>query len=553
MKKVFFSLVAAVAVLVTALSCEKQVTPVDIPDCPEGYYVEVVKALFSSQTKAVVDEQTGKFSWVEGDEVAFHLSDGSYLTAPVNPANGEVRLVIPVGVTRDGYAVYPASAAVSGHASAGDLHVTLPSSYDLSGKLMDCAVEAPMIAVNDADADRLRFLHLGGVMELNITAPAGVEWFSVTVDGAVTGEFAVNEGEEPSISKGSGKSTVTFRLAEGILPSPTSAKVILPVPTGSYSTLNMAYGFGSIQHSTLNRSVSLDFVRSQGKKVNVNAASFSAKSVGQFYLQALEDGSTVSTACYGDVTDAEVYVSIDDKATWQKLGSTPLSVPTGVRAYMVGLRSSVSDSEGNGFTIKGTGSLKAGGKIMTLTSASSTIQPYHFYGVFRGNEGLSEANSITFPVLALQEYSFARAFEGCTKLTKTGIMPGKSLAPYCFSGMYRGCTSLATAPKLSTSALAEGCYEYLFEGCTGFTASPDLLVATPVKYCYRGIFKDCSNLKEITCALSSWGEATVGWVEGVAAKGRFIGPQALDMTIQDDSHVPTGWDAFYDDSLNIEM
>lgn len=563
MKKVFFH-AAVAALLIAAASCERQDIPGTDPVCPSGYHVEVVKAVCpSSETRASVDGVSGKVSWASGDVVAFHLSNGTYLDAEVNPATGEATLIIPDGVVRDGYAVYPASAAVAAHAVDGDLRVNLPSEYDFSGKLSSMEAQMPMVAVNDPDSDNVKFKHVGGLMQLNLSVPSGVQWLTVALDGQISGEFTVSGGDSPSIAKGSTKTTLTVTLCDGLTAGETEAKILLPVPVGSYAKLALNYGFGAVTAATLSRTVSLDFARAEGKKLNVNPESFSAKSVSPFYLQALEEGSTVSAVCRGDVTDPELFISLDDKATWQRMGSSVFTVLNGQRAYILGLRSAACDEDGNGFTIKGTGKLKAGGKIITLTSAVTKVGPYHFSRLFEGNEGLVEANVVTFPTGALQPYCYARTYEGCVNLTKFGIMPGQSAAPYCYSGMYRGCTSMVSAPKLAFTTLAEGCYEYLFEGCTALTGAPDLLAPAGAKYCYRGMFKGCTNLSEIVCALQTWSSDTdesaddygftLGWVEGVAASGRFIGPQALDMTVSDVNHVPVGWNAFYDDSLDITM
>ena len=562
MKKVFFFAVMAFTLFLVA-SCSKHEVPEVTPSCPDGYYVEVVQAVCPPTTKASVDEVSGKVSWTNGDIIAFHLSDGTYLNAEVDPVTGKARLVIPEGVVRDGYAVYPASIAVPAHAAVGDLRVNLPSEYDFTSNLTGLLAETPMVAVNDPSSDSVKFKHLGGVMQVNLTVPSGVEWLTLALDGQISGEFVVSDGDTPSISKGSTKTTLTLKLCNGLTENETEAKLILPVPVGSYAKLTMNYGFGVTTSHTLNKSQTMSFERAAGRKVNVSKTAFTAKTVSPFYLQGLEDGSSVYVECRGNVTDPNLFISLDEKVTWKRMGSAHFDIANGQKVYILGLGSTACDADGNGFTIKGTGKLKAGGKIITLTSAVSKIGPYHFSRLFEGNVALAEANVVTFPTGALQPYCYARTYEGCVNLSKFGIMPGQSAAPYCYSGMYRGCTSMVNAPKLAFTTLEEGCYEYLFEGCTALTGAPDLLAPAGAKYCYRGMFKDCSNLAEIICALQTWSSDTdetsddygytLGWVEGVAAKGRFIGPQALDMTRSDVNHVPVGWSAFYDDSLDVTM
>ena len=137
MKHLFkFLSLAAVAAL-TAISCNTELeTPAVGTDaaCPEGYYVEELTAVYprDPETRTAFNETTGRFAWTEGDELAFHLSNGEYVAAPIDPATGKVKLYLPVGVTRDNYAVYPASAVVDEAAAIGNMKITVPDTYDIS-------------------------------------------------------------------------------------------------------------------------------------------------------------------------------------------------------------------------------------------------------------------------------------------------------------------------------------------------------------------------------------------------------------------------------------
>ena len=93
MKKVFFFAVMAFTLFLVA-SCSKHEVPEVTPSCPDGYYVEVVQAVCPPTTKASVDEVSGKVSWTNGDIIAFHLSNGTYLNAEVDPVTGKARLVL---------------------------------------------------------------------------------------------------------------------------------------------------------------------------------------------------------------------------------------------------------------------------------------------------------------------------------------------------------------------------------------------------------------------------------------------------------------------------
>ena len=54
-------------------------------DIPEGYHLENVRAVYPDMTRTSFDAETGAFAWTEGDRLAFHISDGTYLVHEIDP------------------------------------------------------------------------------------------------------------------------------------------------------------------------------------------------------------------------------------------------------------------------------------------------------------------------------------------------------------------------------------------------------------------------------------------------------------------------------------
>ena len=193
-------------------------------------------------SRVAIDGSTGLASLTTGDQVAVHTSAGSYTTCTVDVENSRVAVPLGAGASRDGYAVYPASAAANNSTSA--VQVIYPDTYDLSGygdAALAALVEAPcpMVAVN-TPGQSLVFRQVGGLLRIRLEkVETSTKSISVTVAGPpITGTATVtNPGTSLSTSSiASGGHVVTF-----ILPSSYSDMgyhtIILniPVPMGTYT------------------------------------------------------------------------------------------------------------------------------------------------------------------------------------------------------------------------------------------------------------------------------------------------------------------------------
>ena len=271
-------------------------------------------------TRTSYDGYEGKFLWDEGDEIAVHIADGTaagrYETFKVLPNDPAETASVPISTTssmsRNGYAVYPASAAVAASYGSPTLKVSLPAEYDISDivsgassiKTSDFS-PCPMVAINDPTAapDELDFYHVGGLLRITLKGvKATTQKVRVTFDEYATGTFTVATPsaipsasvEGPKITapdeSGRGK-VVTFTLAESSLGATLAAGNIVlnvPVPCVTFNsvtveTLNAA---GEAEAAKTFDEKPLVFNRHHGKKLAFGELAL------DFVLGTLPDATT---------------------------------------------------------------------------------------------------------------------------------------------------------------------------------------------------------------------------------------------------------------------
>lgn len=548
MKKVFLFASAAIAAL-AMVSCNKETeTPDQIAEgiCPDGYYIEELMAEYPSDpaTRTAFNETTGKFAWTEGDELAFHLSNGTYTSAPIDPATSKVKLYLPVGVTRDNYAVYPASAVDADHASKTDMKVTLPSTYDISGNLMTDYVPMPLIATNDANNKKLKFEHVGGLLQVNLNVPAGVKTATLSMGKTITGTFDLAAGSGNGVIEAGAASddALTFVLSEEGLTAETSVKLLAPLPSGTYDKFAVAYDNGFAFTKDLS-SKPWEFDRTQGKKVSIAEENF-VDPTNYFWIEALEAGSVVSFRHAGDY--GGVYYSYDKK-NWNYLEFTEDTKHTltleneGDRVYLyelkLGYGEDFFDPNGyfsHGHYIQGTGKLKIGGNILSLASRTLSVPMTGKSNGFDGycaaffeNEALVDASELVLPDNLIYD-CYSDMFEGCVNLVAPPVLPVVPNVPkYAYHEMFKNCssltefpdlqiesvdesgcagmfygTALTKAPKIPATVLGKNCFASMFFGCLNLTEAPELPAETLAAGCYSDMFRRCLSL-EIAPALPS--------------------------------------------------
>ena len=172
---------------------------------------EVLKAVIEGvSTKTSYDSIEGVFTWSEGDQIAVFFSDGSKTENEVSVTDGTVTVAKRTPLTRDYYAVYPASAAVAGQYGAPDLEVSLPAAYDITDIVTGATGNPgadfsplPMVAVNEQSSTTLNFFHVGGILRLTLhDVHEDTHSIRVTLDKDITGTYAVDvtDPTQPEIS-----------------------------------------------------------------------------------------------------------------------------------------------------------------------------------------------------------------------------------------------------------------------------------------------------------------------------------------------------------------
>ena len=162
--------------------------------------------------------------------------------------------------------------------------------------------------------------------------------------------------------------------------------------------------------------------------------------------------------------------------------------------------------------------------------------------MFYGCTSLTTAPELPATILAY--HCYGSMFYGCTSLATAPVLTATRMADGCYSSMFRDCTSLTSAPVLPATTLAQMCYSNMFKGCTSLSSAPALPATTLVYYCYNGMFDSCTRLNSITCLATniSASNCTTGWVNGVAATGKFTKAASMSSWTTGADGIPSGWD-----------
>ena len=226
-------------------------------------------------TKIDVDDASGICSWFFDSSVNFHDTIAVYvggtdankyfdtLKVTVSEAGKTKGFVsCPLDVqknqVRENFAIYPASAAVTGSYTSANLKVKYPAAYNLSAlplKALNNYAPTPMVALNSSENSALKFYHVGGLLRIYLKRlPVGTTSANVTfesVGGAssipVTGTFSLENLDPingPTLSTqtnmasatGAGN-TVTVHFAATTAQC-DSVTLNIPIPCGDYGNLN---------------------------------------------------------------------------------------------------------------------------------------------------------------------------------------------------------------------------------------------------------------------------------------------------------------------------
>ncbi len=293
---------------------------------------------------------------------------------------------------------------------------------------------------------------------------------------------------------------------------------------------------------------------------------------------------------------SNIFYSLDNGKTWNKLTDQPVKLAKGDRALLKGGKPDEMPSWRNYSNFKMAGTIAASGSVMSLVDGNGegktipyaycfcrlfqdctsltkapelpattlaercydkmfffcfrltqapelpakTLAERCYKEMFRGCSNLTKAPELPTKTLAVKCYY--DMFSGCTSLTQAPELPATTLARACYIGMFRDCTSLTQAPELPTTTLEEDCYGWMFSGCTSMTKAPELPAKTLANGCYAGMFNGCSNLAYIDVKFTDWGTDTFFWLRGVAENGTFLCPAELSTDYYGGSRIPENWE-----------
>ena len=193
-----------------------------------------------------------------------------------------------------------------------------------------------------------------------------------------------------------------------------------------------------------------------------------------------------------------------DKTNWQtwveENSTRTLTIPANGTVYLRGTNSGFNiSSDDDRYTFGSSGSVAAGGDIVSLVSADGTataLPNYFCRGMFKGMTTLTKAPAIGF--LTLGASSCRCMFDGCTNLTDVSLVDFSNITlgnASCY-WMFRNCTSITATPPLTVTTTQNTCCFGMFTGCSSMTTAANVhLNATSLSnYAYGEMFRDCSSL-----------------------------------------------------------
>lgn len=316
MKKINSILILASLVCIAVSSCTKQSANETNPYSDITYgdgtlYFEVISGSVSNSKPAVRSEvdASGTFTWTEGDNVAYHIVDGSshnyFVTTSdgsgengkgaydLNGAHTLASFICAWASTtaeRDAFAVYPkgfVDVNAENYGQSGKaLDMVFPSSYTYA----ECGVDmtpCPMISTNTAGVLAWDFKQVCGLLRVVVNnVPPGTDNISVSVAGKdMHGSFSIASPVTPGTSvveaKDGSNSTISITDIPESEVYQDGITINLPLPVGSYDTDITVTCYDD---ATIKMIQTIPFAytaaRSHGKKLKMNLAGYTVNSTG---------------------------------------------------------------------------------------------------------------------------------------------------------------------------------------------------------------------------------------------------------------------------------
>ena len=308
MKKLVF-LSGALAVLLSAASCEKQVVETDfmqqasrmIPVTLTGTLPQTAEA-DTPGTRVTLDGVTPK--WTAGDPVALFTTSGIRCPDPFTAQAGGAATTTFSGAKPDGetlaFAIFPASSAVS--VSDGTYTLILPAEQD------GTASSAIMAASLGPDEEEMSFRNLCNVVKLSIPSSLNVRKVELLRDDAVSGTFTVN-GNTFAVTMPSSPADAPKRVT-ATRSSAFSGEVYLSVLPSSSKKIRLVLTNASGQSALIEKDLSTDYSAGHLKNLGAVPSTLSFTDIAKI-------GAATATQQYATATQVDrPQVTNGDFETW---------------------------------------------------------------------------------------------------------------------------------------------------------------------------------------------------------------------------------------------
>lgn len=287
--------------------------------------------------------------------------------------------------------------------------------------------------------------------------------------------------------------------------------------------------------------------------------------IGSFYLQAIEDGTTVAFS-NRDYVD----ISLDDIDYTPAPESVTLNSNQKVFIKIKTLTEMPEDI--NTFNVDKV--FNAGGICpfvhLEITEGDDILSTTAYLPFAKTK--IKNAENLVVDISGIEdlEAMTSQVFANCIELEFPPKLPALELTDSCYEGMFRGCNRLMVPPELPATVLADGCYKEMFDGCVNLSSVPELPALVLVSNCYRAMFYDCesittspvlraeaipegaykemfggcASLSRVVCLAKSfqnieWDIAY--WLKGVFNTGLFVKDAEMNDWPTGESGIPEGW------------
>lgn len=521
MKKKFLYLFALLAAVV---ACNKEVlenTNTPSPVLAEGETRICLTGRIVLPTKVEFDDELGRFSWSSSDSVAVHATDGvrdgnifvaagykkgNIVPNPEDPSSFKFYVVMSEAQDRDFYAVYPSSLVDEDNYGNPDLKINLPASYEISPAAMGNYSPTPMIAVNDPSSNSLDFRHVGGLLRIVLyDVSPNTSSIDVSLGKRITGSFTVNNPEDPDtavpyIVTDDAADVVTFRFSEPLTEYVDGLVINVPVPTGTYESLNVTAKDSSGESIfSYEDSKQRMFDSSRGRHIN---AIISAVAI-PLCFESVDGGSVTFENPIGLTieysTDNIFWTSSSD-------ANITISVDAGECVYFRGNNAAYCSLDTSNYSFSQShfstdGQFYIYGNIMSLIDAedfedqTELTEYLNFVGLFAENEGLINhpTKSLELPATTLTYACYANMFSGCSGLTRAFALPATVLQGACYANMYES-TGITRGVEILAEEIPSQACASMYSGCINLVYAPDFHASVVGDMGCSSMFKNCYSL-----------------------------------------------------------